>query len=178
MATKITPHREKGEGDGERTPAVFDSLTGLRDEMNHLFDEFFTGFERRTPSLFRGMEPAWWPTRRHGAPAPATDIVENEKEITLTAELPGMKEDDVEVVLRDDILTVKGEKKSERKEEKENYYLSERHYGSFERSFRLPETADADKIKADFSDGVLTVTVPKKAEATKPEKKIRIGKKG
>lgn len=174
MATNITPKRETG--NGERLPSVFDSLTGLRDEMNHLFDEFFTGGERRAPALFRGMEPAWWPAWRAGALTPAIDIVDSDKEITMTAELPGMKEEDVEVVLRDDMLTVKGEKKSERKEEKENYFLAERRYGAFERSFRLPDTADADKIKASFADGVLTVTVPKKAEAKKAEKKIRIGK--
>ena len=70
----------------------------------------------------------------------------------------------------------RGEKKSERKEDKENYHLTERRYGAFERTFRLPETADADKIKAAFDDGVLTVTVPKKAEAKKAEKKIKVGK--
>lgn len=174
MATNITPKRETG--NGERTPGVFDSLTSLRDEMNHLFDDFFTGAERRTPALFRGYEPAWWMARRAGALTPAIDIVENDKEVTLTAELPGMTEGDVELVLRDDMLTVKGEKKTEHKEEKENFFLAERRYGAFERSFRLPETADADKIKAAFADGVLTVTVPKKAEAKKAEKKIKIGK--
>lgn len=176
MATNITPKRETG--NGERVPSVFDSLTSLRDEMNHLFDNFFTGAERRAPTLFRGYEPAWWQMRRGGALAPAIDIVENDKEIVMTAELPGMKEQDVEVVLRDDMLTVKGEKKTERKEEKENYHLAERHYGAFERSFRLPDSAVADRIKADFADGVLTVTVPKKAAAKSAEKKIKIGKQG
>lgn len=174
MAKNITPKRE----DGENKPApttVFDSLTGLRDEMNHLFDEFFSGVERRTPSMFRGYEPAWLLGRR-GEMSPAVDVSEDDKAITLTAELPGMKEEDVEVVLRDDMLTVKGEKKSAREENKENYHLTERRYGSFERTFRLPETADADKIKAAIDDGVLTVTVPKKAEAKKAEKKIKVGK--
>jgi HSP20 family protein len=174
MATKITPKRESG--NGERVPTVFDSLTGLRDEMNHLFDEFFTGFERRAPTLFRHYEPGWLLGGRRGEMVPAVDVAEDDKAVTLTAELPGMKEDDVEVVLRDDMLTVKGEKKSERKEDKENYHLTERRYGAFERTFRLPETADADKIKAAFDDGVLTVTVPKKAEAKKAEKKIKVGK--
>ena len=175
MATKITPRRESG--NGERTPTVFDSLTGLRDEMNHLFDDFFTGFERRAPSLFRHYEPGWLLGRHRGEMVPAVDVAEDDKEVRLTAELPGMKEEDVEVVLRDDMLTVKGEKKSERKEEKENYHLTERRYGAFERTFRLPETAQADKINAAFEDGVLTVTVPKKAEARKPEKKIKVAKK-
>ena len=174
MATKITPKRESG--NGERVPTVFDSLTGLRDEMNHLFDDFFTGFERRTPSLFRHYEPGWLLGRYGGDMVPAVDVTEDEKEVRLTAELPGMKEDDVEVVLRDDMLTVKGEKKSERKEEKEDYHLTERRYGAFERTFRLPEAALPDKISASFEDGVLTVTVPKKAAARKAEKKIKVGK--
>ncbi|MCK5273518.1 MAG: Hsp20/alpha crystallin family protein [Alphaproteobacteria bacterium] len=175
MATKITPRHE---GDtGKHVPAPFESLTGLRDEMNHLFDEFFTGFERRAPSLFRAYEPGWLLGGRRGELTPAVDVAEDDKAVTLTAELPGMKEEDVEVVLRDDMLTVKGEKKSEREEKKENYHLTERRYGAFERTFRLPETADADKIKAAIEDGVLTVTVPKKAEAkVKAEKKIKIGK--
>ena len=108
---------------------------------------------------------------------PAVDVAEDEKAVTLTAELPGLKDEDVEVVLRDDMLTVKGEKKSEREEKKENFHLTERRYGAFERTFRLPETADADKISAAFDDGVLTVTVPKKAEAkVKAERKIKVGK--
>lgn len=175
MATKITPTRENG--NGERMPTVFDSLTGLRDEMNHLFDDFFTGFERRTPSLFRHYEPGWLLGRPRGEMVPAVDVAEDDKEVRLTAELPGLKESDVEVVLRDDMLTVKGEKKSERKEEKENYHLTERRYGAFERTFRLPETAVVEKIKAEVADGVLTVTIPKKAEAKKAEKKIKVGKK-
>ena len=175
MATKITPKRENG-GEAKPVPAVFDSLTGLRDEMNHLFDEFFTGFERRAPSLFRTYEPGWLLGGRRGEMTPAVDVAEDDKAVTLTAELPGLKEEDIEVVLRDNMLTVKGEKKSEREEKNENYYLSERRYGAFERTFRLPEAADADKIRAAIQDGVLTVTIPKKAEAKKAEKKIKIGK--
>ncbi len=175
MATKITPRRESG--NGERTPTVFDSLTGLRDEMNHLFDDFFTGFERRAPSLFRHYEPGWLLGRHRGEMVPAVDVAEDDKAVRLTAELPGMKEEDVEVVLRDDMLTVKGKKTSERKEEKETYHLTERRYGAFERTFRLPEAAQADKIDATFADGVLTVTVPKKAEARTAEKKIKVAKK-
>lgn len=175
MATKITPKRESG--NGERVPTVFDSLTGLRDEMNHLFDEFFTGFERRAPTLFRPYEPGWLLGRVRGELLPAVDVAEDDKEVKLTAELPGMKEDDVEVVLRDDMLTVKGEKKSERKEDKEDYHLTERRYGSFERTFRLPEVAMPDKISATFADGVLTVIVPKKAEPKKEGKKIKVATK-
>lgn len=173
MATKITPTHDNG----KPVPAPFESLTGLRNEMNHLFDDFFTGFERRTPTLFRPYEPGWLLGGHRGGLTPAVDVAEDDKAVTLTAELPGMKEEDVEVVLRDDMLTVKGEKKSEREEKEENYHLTERRYGAFERTFRLPESADIDNIKAAIDDGVLTVTVPKKAEAAaKTEKKIKIGK--
>jgi len=175
MATKITPQHKHD--NGKPVPAAFESLTGLRDEMNHLFDEFFTGFERRAPTLFRSYEPGWLLGGRRGELTPAVDVAEDEKAVTLTAELPGLKDEDIEVVLRDDMLTVKGEKKSEREEKKENFHLTERRYGAFERTFRLPETADADKISAAFDDGVLTVTVPKKAEAkVKAERKIKVGK--
>lgn len=175
MATKITTEHKKD--NGKPVPAAFESLTGLRDEMNHLFDEFFSGFERHTPSLFRSYEPGWLLGGRRGEMTPAVDVAEDDKAVTLTAELPGMKEEDVEIVLRDDMLTVKGEKKSAREEEKENYHLTERRYGSFERTFRLPETADANKIKAAIEEGVLTVTVPKKPEVkAKAERKIKVGK--
>ena len=175
MATNITPRRESG--NGGQASGVFHTVFDLRDEMNHLFDDFFSDFGRRTPSLFRGYEPAWLLGRRRGATTPAVDIVEDDKAVTLTAELPGMKEEDIEVVVRDNVLCVKGEKKSETEEEKENFYLAERHYGAFKRTFRLPETADADKIEAAYEDGLLTVTVPKKAQAVKTEKKIKVAHK-
>lgn len=175
MATNITPKHERG--NGGQTPGVFHTLSGLRDEMNHLFDDFFSDFGRHTPSLFRTHEPGLFPVRQRRAMTPAVDIVEDDKAITLTAELPGMKEDDIEIVLRDEVLTVKGEKKSEKKEEEENYYLAERHYGAFERTFRLPESAIADKIKATYEDGVLVVVVPKRPEARKIEKKIKVAHK-
>jgi HSP20 family protein len=90
--------------------------------------------------------------------------------------LPGIDEKDVEVLVRDGVLSLKGEKKSERDEKKDNYHLVERSYGSFERSFQLPDSADEAQIKADFNKGVLRVVVPKRAEAVKTEKKIPIGK--
>jgi HSP20 family protein len=85
-----------------------------------------------------------------------------------------MDEKNIEVKVVDGGLTIKGEKKDEREEKKKDYYLSERSYGSFERYFRLPESVDADKIEASFKNGVLTVTLPKKAEALKPAKKIEV----
>src|ERR1700730_15274827 len=90
--------------------------------------------------------------------------------------LPGMDESNIDVKFSDGTLTIKGEKKDEREEKQKDYYLSERRYGSFQRSFGVPDGVDADKIEAHFKNGVLTVTLPKRPEAQKSEKKIAIKK--
>ncbi len=105
---------------------------------------------------------------------PAVDVAESEKAYEITAELPGMDEKTIEVKVADGSLTIKGEKQEKKEEKEKGYYLRERHYGSFERSFDVPETVDADKIEASFKNGVLTVTLPKKPEAQKPAKKIEV----
>jgi HSP20 family protein len=105
---------------------------------------------------------------------PAMDVAETDKAYEFTAELPGMTDSDVEVVASSGELTIKGEKKEEKEEKEKDYYLSERRYGSFERRMQIPEDVDADKIEAAFKNGVLTVTLPKKAEAQKPAKKIEV----
>jgi HSP20 family protein len=106
--------------------------------------------------------------------APAVDVAESEKAYEITAELPGMDEKNVEVKVANGVLAIKGEKNEEKQEEKKDYHLSERRYGSFQRSFRIPEGVDAEKIDANFSKGLLTVKLPKTAEAVKNEKKIEI----
>ena len=111
-----------------------------------------------------------------GMIAPSIDVHENEKELVIAAELPGMEEKDVQLSFRDGVLTIKGEKKSERDETKDDVHISERSYGSFQRSFRVPDTVEVDKATADFEKGVLKVTLPKVAEAVSREKKIPIGK--
>ena len=108
------------------------------------------------------------------AVAPAMDLVEKDKEYEITAELPGIDEKNVEIKLSNRTLTIKGEKHEEKEEKEKDYYLSERRYGSFQRSFQLPEGVDADKIEANFAKGVLTVKLPKTAEAQKAEKKIAV----
>lgn len=105
---------------------------------------------------------------------PAVDISENEKEYEITAELPGLDEKDIEVALANGGLTIKGEKQEEKEEKKKDYYLHERHFGSFQRYFPLPEDVDGDKIEARFKKGVLIVTLPKKPEAQKQVKKIAV----
>jgi len=106
--------------------------------------------------------------------APAMDLVEKDKEYEITAELPGIDEKNVEIKLSNHTLTIKGEKREEKEEKDKDYYLSERRYGSFQRSFQVPEGVDADKIDASFTKGVLTVKLPKTAEAQKAEKKITV----
>ena len=106
-----------------------------------------------------------------------TDVCEREKEYEITAELPGMDASNIDVKLANGVLTIKGEKKEDKEEKEKDYYLSERRFGSFQRSFELPEGIDEDKIQASFEMGVLTLKLPKGAEAQKPEKKISIGTK-
>jgi HSP20 family protein len=151
-----------------------DPFLALRGEMDRLFDRFTSGFG--FPSLRRMMdlEPAWrteWPLRDG---VPAVDVAENETAYKITAELPGMAEKDIEVSLTEDTLTIKGEKRQEHEEKGENRYLSERSYGSFQRSFSLPSGVDRDKLAATFANGVLTVTLPKTPEAQKQAKKIEV----
>jgi HSP20 family protein len=100
---------------------------------------------------------------------PAVDVFEKDDNFVVKAELPGMKEDDINVSVRGDTLTIQGEKKTESEVKEENYYRSERSYGSFVRSIPLPSTVDATKIEASYEDGVLEVTLPKIAEV-KPKK--------
>ena len=104
------------------------------------------------------------------------DVRETDKEIVVEAELPGMEEKDVSIALQDGILTIRGEKKHEVDEEKENYRIMERRYGSFQRSVQLPDTVDEDKIEATFNNGVLRVSLPKRPEAIGKQRKIPIKK--
>lgn len=106
--------------------------------------------------------------------SPEFDVTENDKFIELTAELAGVEEKDLDVSVDGDVLTVKGEKKEEVKEEKKDYRLSERRFGSFERSFTLPEGLNLDKVEASFKNGILKIELPKNPEAPTHHKKIKL----
>ena len=108
--------------------------------------------------------------------APDLDVHENNTSVTIEAEIPGVDEKDVHVTFADGVLTVKGEKKVEHEEKKENFYVSERSFGSFERSIRLPDSVDESKIDARMEKGVLKITAAKKPGATASERKIEIKK--
>jgi len=129
----------------------FREVSRLRREMDRLWDEFF-GPGRR---FFRPLEGEW---------LPAVDVAETPDKVEIKAEVPGMEAKDIDISLTGDVLTIKGEKKSEREEKKESYHLVERSYGSFSRSLRLPAAVNADKIQASYKRGVLTITCPKKEE--------------
>ena len=156
-------------------PRLPHTWQSLRQEMDRLFDRFsglaLPGFRR----LFDG-EPAWTSQSSFSFPVPAVDVSEGEKDYTVTAELPGLEEKDIDVTVTDHLLTIKGEKSYEKEEKNKDHHLSERAYGSFQRSFTMPEGVDAAKITATLTKGVLTVSLPKTAEAQKPAKKIEVKK--
>jgi len=118
------------------------------------------------------IEPFW--QAESWIAAPAVDLVEQEKAFELTAELPGLDEKNVEVKVVNGVLTIKGEKQEDKEEKNKDFHMRERRFGTFERALRIPDTIDADKIEASFKKGVLTVTLPKIAEAQKPVKKIEV----
>jgi len=107
--------------------------------------------------------------------APLVDIVEDDKEYLIKAELPEVKKEDVKVAVQDDVLTITGERKSEKEEKGKKFHRVEWAYGSFARSFTLPEDADADKVTAEFKDGVLKVHLPKSEKAKTKSHEIKIG---
>ncbi len=123
------------------------------------FDRFFDDFDRSF-----GGQGSW---------APAVDIYEDDKAITLKAELPDMDEKNLDVKVEEGMLTIKGERKFENEEKKENFHRIERRYGSFERTFALPDTVDADSISAKYDKGVLKVVAPK-VERPKNARSIKV----
>ena len=105
---------------------------------------------------------------------PVLDVAEDNEKMTITAELPGLKKEDVQIKVRDGVLTLSGEKKFEEETKKDNYYRIERSYGNFARSFTLPNTVDSNKIEAAMKDGILKVSIPKKPEAKEREVKVEV----
>ena len=145
---------------GELSP-----LEDLQSRINSMFDDVWKGFDL---APFRSVGESL------GEVSPRVDVKETEKQYKFSVELPGMDEKDVDVTLSDNRLTIKGEKREEKEEKEENRHLIERSYGAFQRSFTLPADVESGKTKADFSKGVLTVTVPKSAKAKAAVKKVAI----
>lgn len=123
-------------------------------------------FEAQMNRLFNGWPE--WMDNESTAWTPAVDLKENENDYELIADLPGMTKDDINLTVVDDVVTLKGERKNEQETDKEGYHRIERSYGAFQRSFRIPEGVEANKVDAHFNDGVLKVKLPK-SEARKPK---------
>lgn len=148
-----------------RTTTLFPMVTRDIDDMQNRLRRYFN--EPFGVDKFPFTEPVGW--------LPAVEITENNKELLVTAELPGMKPEEVEVLFEDGMLILRGEKKEEKVEKEEKkFHMWERTYGSFQRSFTLPQTIDPAKIEAEFKNGVLTVRMPKSEVAKAKEHKIEI----
>jgi len=143
-----------------------DPFSAMRAEMDRVFDAFM-GRGGGYPSIFRSNGND---VTLH------VDVHETPTEMVVEAELPGLDEKDVTVTLKDGVLTLKGEKQSSREDKAKDYHVTERSYGSFQRSFRVSDMIDQDKVTAQFDKGLLKITLPKRPEAAKAEKKIPIGK--
>lgn len=143
-----------------RVRSPWAELENLQDRVNRVFG-------LTTPTFLQDEAMGWMP---------AVDLKEMDEEYLLTAELPGLEEKDIEVDVDNDVLTLKGEKKTEREETKEGrWHLMERSYGSFERAFTLPRAVNPEAVKAEFTDGILAIHMPKKKEAT--GRKVEISRK-
>jgi HSP20 family protein len=142
----------------------FRGFYDVQSEMNRMFDEMFGGLTR-TGSRQQGEAPTRW--------APALDALQEDGDIVVRAELPGVRPEDVEVTFHNGVLTISGERKAEQQREGSGYYVRERRYGSFRRSMTLPQGTDDSRIHARFQDGVLEVRVEGAAAVQEP-KRIQI----
>lgn len=146
----------------------FGELTTFQDRLNQLLSQPLGPLWR----FAAGGEPAL----TAGAFVPAVDIYEDEHNIILTAETPGVEEKDLNISLENGVLTISGERKMENEEKQDNFHRIERSYGRFTRSFTLPPTVDPDDVKAEFNNGVLKITLAKREEAKPKQIKIEAGK--
>lgn len=131
-------------------------------EMNRMFDDMFGGLMRRSGSQQRAQQLTEW--------APAIDVVTKDGDLVIRAELPGVKQEDVDITLQNNVLTISGERKAEQEEERGGYHVRERRYGSFSRSLALPEGVDESKVHARYENGVLEVTVEGAAAVQEPRR--------
>ncbi len=135
-------------------------IDSFRREMDRMFDNFFG---RETEVSESSL--TWYPS---------VDIKETKDDFVLTAEVPGMSKDDIKINISENTLTIKGEKKEEKKEEDHNFHRVERRYGAFQRSFTLPNQIQGNKVKASYKDGILTIAMPKKEEVKPKEIPITV----
>ncbi len=172
MAQKAEKVTRKDVGNrGGLVEGSWEPVTNLRGEIDRLFDEYAPGWTHNPLKQNRQSvaEPSRGAVVGWGTGVPAVDVVDKQKEVLVLAELPGLDQKDIDVRLSDDMLTIRGEKT-----EDGSYYVSERRYGTFERTIRVPQGIDADRVEASLSKGVLTVTLPKTREAQDRSKKIDV----
>ncbi|GAB4421549.1 MAG: Hsp20/alpha crystallin family protein [Anaerolineae bacterium] len=143
--------------------------TALADPFR-VIDEWFDELWRGWPSLFDS-------DTRRPLLRPAMDVVENDKEIVIRVDLPGMKPEDVKIELEDDVITISGEMGDTIEKEGDRYHYRERSYGAFQRSLRLPNTVDKEKVEASFENGVLNITLPKLPQAQPKQITVKASKK-
>lgn len=141
-----------------------DVFSNLHRQIDRVFDDFSQ----------RGHWPFQAMSSDNGKLTPRVNVSESDKEIEITAELPGVEEKQIDVNLAGDLLTIKAEKKSEEETTEKDYHLVERSYGKFERTMRLPCEVDAKKVEAEFKNGILTVTLPKSPEVKAKNQKIPV----
>jgi HSP20 family protein len=185
---KTSPaHELSGGSPGKEVPVMVDKETRdlARKEHREVMKPekgFFSPFEemeRWFEEAFRRpfFAPSWMPRLRIpdvGTSYPSVDIFEDGNDVIVKAELPGMKKEDIEVNISDDVITISGEKKTEEKVEKKVYYRLERSFGSFTRTLRLPAETRTDRAKASFRDGILEIRLPKTEEEVRKVKKITV----
>jgi len=146
----------------------FRELSALQDRMSRLFQDSAFG-----PPSVRGGEESLV----SGAFVPPVDVYEDDHNIALKMEVPGIDQKDIDIRVENNVLTVRGERKFEKEEKEENFQRVERRYGAFARSFTLPNTVDTENVNADYENGVLKITLAKKAEAKPKQIKVNIGQK-
>jgi len=146
--------------------APFQNIGTIQHRMNRIFDEALSGHQATSDEDW-GLGGSW---------APPVDIFEREGNIVLTAELPGVDPKDVDIRVENNVLSLRGSRNFEAETKREDYHRVERAYGSFSRSFTLPNVVDTEKIQADYKDGVLKVTLPQKEEAKPKQISISVGK--
>jgi HSP20 family protein len=176
---KTSKRKTKARKSIAKTGEIMTPLATLREEIDNLFERFSDDW----PSLPRLFGKGWtYPfadlERRVSFPklelTPRVDVSESNEAYDIAVELPGMTEKDIELTLSDDSLTIKGEKKETREEKKKNYHVTERSYGSFQRTFRVPNGVDHNKVSASCSKGVLNISLPKTETAKKKKRSVNV----
>lgn len=163
LLNELMPWRTTGGGKQKESSEY--PMMRLHEEVDRIFENFFKEFPSTTTGFGKDLRSEF---------VPRVNVIEKEKEIRVEIELPGMEEKDLELSIDNGFLVISGEKKHEREDKKDNYYMMERSYGSFCRQLPLPAEADQEHIKAEFKSGVLNITIMKTEEARSKVKKIPI----